>query len=483
MNIADMVIPRPKAFFVQPEIACEMEKINWIEGELEYEAAAELINKTLVCLDESPRPFHAVRMNISPRRKIRLLKSAELSPEEYVLTINNEKISIAGGSLAGIMHGAESFCQILVFCSEHGGLDRTVPVGKIHDWPRFEYRGIMVDSARHFQKKELILSILDEMSHYKLNKFHWHLTDRQSWRLPLKCEPELIRNVPHSRAYSYGAYTFDEVREIREYAEKRGIQIIPELEMPGHSNAVFFTHPELACQTGEDPYASDYWEFCLGNPKVKDFLSRILDEMAELFPNSSIIHIGGDEAGVSHWQKCKLCQKKMQALKTDAPRKMEAAFMSEMESVVHSLGRTAMSWGKNEGSYELFSKNMIVQNWLLKDVSTLLGSGLKVVNSFMENCYLDFPFSEDNGDLQQWQKKIYDFDPTSGASGDVLENLLGGEACLWTEQIPQWRVLARLLPRMRAFSEALWCAPEQKDYQDFLERESHLCGTMIFRYR
>jgi hexosaminidase len=311
-----------------------------------------------------------------------LSKTAGLEPEEYHLTVTNESVKVEGGSRAGILHGVRSLCQIIACSAEYGGLDRAIPVGCIIDKPRFAYRGLMLDSGRHFQKKEVILTLLDEMSRYKLNVFHWHISDRQGWRLPLKCFPELTEKMPHSRCYSHGVYTREDIEEIRRYAKEREIEIIPEIEMPGHSGTVFLTHPELACPVSPDPFADDFWEYCLGNPGSASFLRRILKETAELFPESRIIHLGGDEASVLHWEQCPVCRKKMKSLKLKNIRELESWFMAEREKDILKLGLRAMTWGKHEGSYEKFSGKMILQNWLEKDVSKLAATGLDIVNSY-----------------------------------------------------------------------------------------------------
>ena len=157
--------------------------------------------------------------------------------------------------------------------------------------------------------------------------------------------------------------------------------------------------------------------------------------------------------------------------------------MAEMEKILLSLGRKGMTWGKHHGDYKLFSDDMIIQNWLSEDVSTLLTTGKKIVNSFHSKCYFDYPANDCGSDPGFWQRNIYEFDPASNAGQELQKNLLGGEGCLWTEQIPQWRLMPRLLPRMRALSETLWCLPEEKDYRDFLEREMILCNTSCYRYR
>lgn len=487
MKLADMIIPRPLEQQNRYDLVCDLEKINWIiaENKDEYDLsiAAAWINKTLEELDVRPLVFQTSVKNFSPRRKIVLSKHTALEPEEYHLTVTNESVKVEGGSRAGILHGVRSLCQVMACSAEYGGLDRGIPVGCVCDKPRFAYRGLMLDSGRHFQKKEVILTLLEEMSRYKLNTFHWHISDRQGWRLPLKSFPELTKEMPHSRCYSHGIYSREDIREIRRYAKEREIEIIPEIEMPGHSGAVFLTHPELACPVSDDPFADDFWEYCLGNPRSASFLRKILKETTELFPESRIIHIGGDEASPLHWEQCPLCRKKMKSLKLKNVRELESWFMAEREKDIAGLGLRAMTWGKHEGSYERFSGNMILQNWLEKDVSKLVVTGLEIVNSYHPEMYFDYPATDHGEDIRKWQERCYGFDAAAGVKSGQRKQIIGGEGCVWTEQLPQWRVPARVLPRLRALAEALWTDPAKKDFEDFLSRENILCGSGLFRYR
>lgn len=481
MNTRSMVIPIPKKFDEQKGIVCHLAKLNWIEAEEEHSLAVKYINRTLERLDIPQLPHHVGKMNLGTRQRISLQVNSNLPPESYKLDISNESIVITGGDSAGVFYGTQTLCQIMAVSAEFGGHDRYLPVAIIQDAPRFTYRGLMLDSSRHFQKKETILKLLDQMAIYKLNRFHWHLVDRQSWRLPLNFAPELTRDVPRSRAYSFGAYTRSEIEEIRLYAEKRHITVVPEIEMPGHSAAVFYSRPELACPISDDPYKDDFWEFCLGNSAVSEFLSKVLQEVCEMFPNSPLIHIGGDEASLQHWEKCPHCQKRLKELKLPDERALEQFFMKEMEAVVKSLGRQAMTWGTPHSNGEGFSESMIIQNWLAEDTKTYLNAGRRIVNSYHCYNYFDYP-AGDSDPISQWQKLNYEFDPAAGVSDEAADLVLGGEGCIWTEQIPQWRLLPRAIPRLRALAEMLWSSSEQKDFEDFQLRERLLTGTDLYRF-
>lgn len=482
MRIENMIIPRPAEIIEQNGVVCHLGKINWIEGAGVCKSGVKCINDALIAIGANPLPSHLSKMNLGTRQRISFNVNAEnLAPEEYVLNISNESIVIEGGDAAGVFYGAQSLVQMLAVCSELGGHDRYLPVCVIKDRPRFKYRGIMIDSARHFQKPEILLKLVDEMAKYKLNVLHWHLVDRQSWRLPLACAPELLKNVPRSRAYVFGAYTKEDIQRVVEYAENRYIQVIPEIEMPGHSAAVFYTHPELACPVSPTPYEDDFWEFCIGNDEVEIFLTKILQECVELFPNSKYIHIGGDEASDAHWRNCPRCQKKMSSLGFKEPRELEQYFMARMEQVVNNLGRQAISWGIPHGDGENFTGRMVIQNWLRNDINSYLNGSHQVINSFHVNNYFDYP-AGDSEPVVDYQHRNYEFDPAAGVTPEKISLVLGGEGCIWSEQIPQWRVLPRAIPRMRALAEILWSHPEHKDFDNFLLRERLLTGSGLYRY-
>lgn len=475
MNLGDMIIPAPTKVSERHGIACQLSKINWIESDGLFHFAADVINDALEHVGMARLPYKPYLMNLGTRQRISLRIEKSLPEEAYILSSGDETITIAGGSESGILHGARSLAQIVAVSSDMGGHERYIPVGTVEDSPRFPYRGIMLDSARHFQRVPTIIALLDEMSRYKLNRFHWHLVDRQGWRLKLDCAPELVADMPKSRCYSRGFYTKEDIETVKAAARERNITIVPEIEMPGHSAEVFMTHPELACETGDDPFADDFWEFCIGNPQTKEFLGKILRETCELFPDSPVIHIGGDEAAHSHWEKCDKCKKAMEDRGFDSLLQLEQAFMTEMESIVNSLGRMAMVWGGTTNFGEEFSDGIIIQNWLRADVSGYISAKRNVVNSFHSDTYFDYPLGDDE-DPAVWQRRTYDFD---AAGGNDQTTILGGEGCIWTENIPEWRVLPRAKPRLRALAETLWSKPEKKDFASFQLRERRILGSGI----
>ncbi len=461
------VIPYPASEKRVPETACACGNLLFLEYEEGTELAAVSIRKFWKSIGQKPLLEQKGRQKKGPTRRIRLLVDPEIGAEAYHLEIRSESVTVRGGTPAGVFYGTQSLLQICAAVSLTGGHDLLLPTGIIDDKPRFEWRGIMLDSSRHFQEPKVIFRLLDMMARFKYNRFHWHLTDRQGWRLPLACAPELTRPLPKKRGFSFGVYTREEIRAVCRYAEERFIRIVPEIEMPGHSACVFRSRPDLACGGIEDPFEEDVWEFCIGNPETEKFLEKILDEVCEIFPDSACIHIGGDEASDHLWKKCPSCNSYLKKNNCADFREAEHHFLARMNAKLHDLGRQGIVWDSSyTGAWDR-SCGLILQNYLKKEGDFLLRHGTKVINSLVESCYFDYPLEVEEDDLV-WRRKSRDFDPAAGKADDEF---LGGEGCIWTEKIPQWRLCGRSFPRLRALSEALWSPKKKPAFADYLRRE------------
>lgn len=469
MNAENMILPAVRSCAELPGIpASSLSKIDWIEASPDDALAAETVNHALETVGWKRLPV-IPRMNLGTRNRITLQRKPELQPEDYILTTGHDTVTIYGGTGAGVFYGAQSLAQIMACSAQAGGHELLLPACRIEDGPRFPWRGLMLDSARHFQSLSVIFELLDHMAEYKLNVFHWHFVDRQGWRPVFRCAPELAEKLPEGRSYSFGTYSREDMAAVRDYAAARFIRVVPELEMPGHSAAVFRTHPELACPLEKDPYGIDAWEYCIGNPEVKVFLKKLLSEIAEIFPESPVIHIGGDEAGTNRWERCPVCRKAMEEKKLPGMRSLEHEFMKQMAAEVAAMGRSPMSWGTHESSD--FPEGMIVQDWLGGETERALKCGCRVVSSVHLANYFDYP-AGDFDPIAGWQKTNYDFEPVpADVSPEEAKLVIGGEGCIWTEQMPAQRVLPRAVPRMRALAEMLWSQPDRKDFDGFLLRE------------
>lgn len=467
----EMVLPRVREARELPGISCcSLGKIQWIEAAEEDHFATEIINRALSIVGWK-RLEIVPRWNLGTRNRISLQKKEGMKPEDYTLTLGHDTITIYGGSSAGVFYGAQSLAQIIACSAQAGGKELILPAGIIEDGPRFQWRGLMLDSARHFQPKEIIFKLLDHMAEYKLNVFHWHFADRQGWRPVFDCAPELAAKLDVNRSYSDGSYSRQDMEEIRDYAKARFITVVPELEMPGHSAVVFKTHPEYTCPIDDDPYSIDAWEYCISNPATKEFLGGLLKEISEIFSESPVIHIGGDEAGITRWQRCPHCQQMMKDKGFDSERQLEHDFMLTMAEKVIALGKSPMTWATHESGGFASQPTMIIQDWLGGDTLAGIRAGNRVVNSYHHYNYFDYP----SGDMEPkeiWQQKNYEFEPVpEEATEDEAKLVLGGEGCIWTEQMPAQRVLPRAVPRMRALAEMLWTPKDLKSFESFQLRE------------
>jgi len=421
-----------------------------------------------------------------------------LPPEGYRLTITPQKITIAGKS-AGLFYGIQTLIQLIP-----AGDAATVklPGVQIEDYPRFGYRGMMLDVCRHFFPVEFVKKYIDLMAVYKINNFHWHLTDDQGWRIEIKKYPRLTE-IGSQRAQTVignyhdrtpqqfdntpygGFYTQDEIRDVVKYAADRYINVVPEIEMPGHSEAALAAYPELSCDPSFPYKVSETWgvfhdTYCPSD-KTFAFLEDVLTEVMALFP-SKYIHIGGDEAPKDAWKKSAFCQKlcKKLGLKDDRTSskedKLQSYFVERIEKFVNSKGRSIIGWDEIlEGG---LSPNATVMSWRGEaggiaaaqqnhDVVMTPGSG---------GLYLDAAqgkLSEEPLTIGGYSplQKTYSYNPTPAAlTPEQQKHIIGVQANLWTEYIPtETKAEYMLLPRMLALSEVAWTPIANKNYTDFAD--------------
>lgn len=428
-------------------------------------------------------------------------------PEGYQLEINEKTIQIQASSAAGIFYGIQTLLQLIPVEAYsnpvHNG--RTVRLSgvSISDYPRYAWRGMHLDVSRHFFPKEFVKKYIDLIARYKMNIFHWHLTDDNGWRIEIKKYPKLTEIAawrvdrthqiwtevtppePGEQATYGGFYTQDDIREIVAYARERFITIVPEIEMPGHTCEVFAAYPEYSC-TGQTLYVQPgtYWPntdiFCAGKEGTFTFIEDILTEVAALFPGP-YIHIGGDEADKTRWKECKLCQKRIKDEGLKNEEELQSYFIHRAEKMLHNLGKRLIGWDEIlEGG---LAPDATVMSWRGFDGGIEAArAGHDVVMSPVSHCYFDYYQADPEfeplaigGFLTL--KKVYGFDPTPPVlSADESKHILGGQANLWTEYIPTPQHAEYMaLPRMTALSEALWSPTDSRDFEGYLERlQPHL---------
>lgn len=410
------------------------------------------------------------------------------SPESYTLSVTSQRIEIRATSGAGLFYGMQTLLQLM---QPAGTGSYSVVSVEIEDTPRFAYRGLMLDVSRHFSTKEFIKKQIDALAYYKINRLHLHLTDAAGWRLEIKKYPLLTdfaawRTDPTwkkwwngGRKYlrydepgaSGGYYTQDDIREILEYARQHYITVIPEIEMPSHSEEVLAAYPQLSC-SGE-PYKNS--DFCVGNEETFTFLENVLTEVMELFP-SEYIHVGGDEAGKSAWKTCPKCQKRMKDEHLANVDELQSYLIHRIEKFLNNHGRRLLGW--DEILQGGIAPNATVMSWRGEEGGiAAVTSGHHAIMTPGAYCYLDSyqdaPYSQPEaigGYLPL--KKVYAYDPVPASlTAEQAKLVYGVQGNLWVEYIPTpEHVEYMIYPRMLALAEVAWSAPERKSWPDFHTR-------------
>lgn len=418
------------------------------------------------------------------------------NPEAYLLEVNEDQVTITGSSAAGVFYGIQTLRKSLPVAKD---AQVVLPPVRVNDAPRFAYRGMMLDVCRHFFSLDSVKRYIDMLALHNINRFHWHLTDDQGWRIEIKKYPQLTqigsqrketvigRNSGKYDGIPYGGYyTQEEAREIVAYAKDRYITVIPEFEMPGHMQGVLAAFPELGCTGG--PY--DVWTqwgvsedvICAGNDKSLELIKDVLAELIEIFP-SEYIHVGGDECPKTRWEKCPKCQAKIRqlGLKDDkehtAEQRLQSYIITEAEKFLNAHGRKIIGWDEIlEGGV---APNATVMAWR--------GAGEGVKAAKMRHDVIMVPTTYFYFDYYQTNildeeplaiggyvpiEKVYSFEPyQKELTAEENKHIIGLQANLWTEYITSFRhVEYMVLPRMAALSEIQWTQPQFKDYGDFLER-------------
>ena len=410
------------------------------------------------------------------------------SPESYTLSVTSQRIEIRATSGAGLFYGMQTLLQLM---QPAGTGSYSVASVEIEDTPRFAYRGLMLDVSRHFSTKEFIKKQIDALAYYKINRLHLHLTDAAGWRLEIKKYPLLTdfaawRTDPTwkkwwngGRKYlrydepgaSGGYYTQDDIREILAYARQHYITVIPEIEMPSHSEEVLAAYPQLSC-SGE-PYKNS--DFCVGNEETFTFLENVLTEVMELFP-SEYIHVGGDEAGKSAWKTCPKCQKRMKDEHLANVDELQSYLIHRIEKFLNNHGRRLLGW--DEILQGGIAPNATVMSWRGEEGGiAAVTSGHHAIMTPGAYCYLDSyqdaPYSQPEaigGYLPL--KKVYAYDPIPASlTAEQAKLVYGVQGNLWVEYIPTpEHVEYMIYPRILALAEVAWSAPERKSWSDFHTR-------------
>lgn len=422
--------------------------------------------------------------------------------EGYRIQVNNKAITIAGATPAGVFHGIQTLRKSLAGLTQ--GEEVLFPAADIADAPRFGYRAMMLDCARHFFPVAFVKQFIDMLALHNMNTFHWHLTDDQGWRLEIERFPLLTkissmrestvigRNSDVEDGLPYGGfYTKEEAREIVEYARKRHITVIPEIDMPGHMVAALAAYPHLGC-TGKGYKVGSKWGvyrdvLCIGNEDTYAFVQGIIDELTEIFP-SEYIHIGGDETPTERWESCPKCRKLAQEHQL-GKKQLQAYFTNRMEKYINGKGRRIIGW--NEIAEGDISPTATIMSW------TGAGPGYEaakkghdIIMSPTSHMYFDY-YQSDKKDHEPLSigglvtmETVYDFDPVPDSlDAAAKRHVIGVQANIWTEYIATTNHVEYMaLPRMAALAEVQWTPAARKDYGSFKLRMDKL-AKMYDRYK
>lgn len=406
--------------------------------------------------------------------------------EAYRIEIDKKGIRLSASTETGIFYGLQTLLQLL-----NNSDNKTLPALTINDSPRFQYRGLHLDVSRHFFDKEFVKKQLDAMAYFKMNRLHWHLTDGAGWRIEIKKYPRLTSFAawrPFDKLNDWwvggrtfceqddpravgGYYTQDDIREVVAYAAERHITIIPEIEMPGHSEEVLATYPELSC-SGK-PYVNA--DFCIGTEKTFEFLENVLLEVIDLFP-SEYIHIGGDEASKSSWKTCPRCQKRMADEHLNSVDELQSYMIHRIEKFLNDHGRKIIGWDEIiEGG---LSPTATVMSWRGEEGGIkAVKAGNQAIMTPGKYCYLDA--FQDAPNTQPMAiggyltlEKVYSFEPVPDSlSTKEAELILGVQGNVWTEHIPTPEHYEYMIyPRILALAEIGWSPSEVKKWDNFHTR-------------
>lgn len=424
------------------------------------------------------------------------------NPEGYTITVDKKGVNIAGATAAAVFRGIQTLRKSLPIVK--GEASVALPFVNISDAPRFAYRGMHLDCARHFFPLEVVKDYIDMIALHGMNKFHWHLTEDQGWRIEIKKWPKLTkvgawrsgtvisRNTPIEDGIRHGGfYTQEECREIVKYAADRYITVIPEIDMPGHMLGALAAYPELGCTGGPYEVQRRWGVFadilCAGKEKTFQFVQDVLDEVISIFP-SEYIHIGGDESPRSRWKECPLCQKRIQdeGIKAENGQskedRLQGYFTKRVEKYLASKGKKIIGWDELLGCD--VDQSATIMSWTGAEPGA---KGAKLGHDVImtPNGVMYFDYYQTK---QTWNEPlsiggcstvedVYQFEPVAAdLTPEQAQHILGVQANLWGEYIAYpSQIQYQVLPRMAALAEVQWMQPQDKNFDEFKARVTRLC--------
>ena len=441
------------------------------------------------------------------RASVTIIQNPKLKAEAYHLSVKTEGIRIEASDAAGLYYALLSLeqlsCVELLAGVKVKNWDRSFPCVEIEDTPRFGWRGFMLDEGRHFYGKDEVKKIIDAMARYKMNRFHWHLTEDQGWRIEIKKYPKLtdVGAWRESRVLAYGEvkpdgkryggfYTQEDIKEVVAYAKERFIEIIPEIDIPGHSQAAVASYPEFLACDPEKKHEVWLWQgistdvINVANPKAVEFAKDVIDELTELFP-FGYIHLGGDECPVNKWQKNKECQELLQKIGSENYRDLQIHFYKQLKDHIAQKPadkqRKLIFWNEVlHGNTKPLGEDITIMAWIGADQAALSAAkrGMNTILTPQIPYYINRRQSklETEPRSQGWGTEtveaVYNYIPMKGAETTELQNrYMGVQANFWTEWVEEASIVQYLMfPRLAAVAEAGWTPQEKRKYEDFLQR-------------
>lgn len=484
------LVPKPNHFEVLSGEFYLSASIQIASSDASLKAEAEYLQAALT--EATGLRFNVVTEPTSSPSIVLKTDNGIAHEEGYAIRATEAQYEITGKTSAGVFYGIQTFLQLIPV--QNSG-QVALPLVKVDDAPRFEWRGMHLDVCRHFYSVDVVKKLIDQMSRYKLNTFHWHLTEDQGWRIEIKKYPLLteigawrdetvvghMSNAPHQfdGQKHGGFYTQEQVKEVVAYAAARHVTIVPEIEMPGHAQAAIAAYPWLGC-FGDTLKVWPLWGvsenvYCAGKESTFQFLEDVLNEVIPLFPGQ-YFHVGGDECPKDNWKKCPLCQQRMKAEDCKDEHELQSYFIQRMEHFLESKGKKLIGWDEIlEGG---LAKGAAVMSWRGEEGGIAAANlGHKVVMTPGNWCYFDhYQSIAPNeptaiGGLTD-MAEVYSYDPTPPSlDAEKQKLIMGVQANLWTEYIPTPEHLEYMIyPRLCALSEVQWTQKANKNFADFEQR-------------
>ncbi len=406
------------------------------------------------------------------------------NPEQYTLKITNRGVSITASSEIGVFRAKTTLRQ-LGFSYRN-----CLPCLEITDFPRFAFRGFMIDSARHMQTLDELKLMIDAASLFKFNVFHWHLSDDQGFRIELERHPDITKKASIRKSSEFnkknishepygGYYTKNQIKEIVDYCHERYIKVIPELDIPGHTTAILHARPDLSCRQKDIELKTRGGVFpdilCAGNLDTYTVTKDILDEICEIFPDE-YIHLGGDEAPKLRWESCPKCKAALESLKLQNMEQLQGHFVNTFSEYLKLRGKSVIVWNESINGDNL-DRSTLVQLWMDKENKAVQWANLgnSMILSPFRPYYMDYPYG------MYPLKQVYSYEPLQLKELDETgqQNIKGVESPVWTEHIPNFnRMTYMCFPRFMAVAETSWTSAKKKNYPNFEKRADFFCRIL-----